>query len=159
MITVMVWPAVILGVVCLYFGLTLFGIWYMSVRSRHWTRLNGVVVSKYESVSRSHSEGDEYVQAGLKVDNHFPAVSVQICRNDELMQLHFPNPGFGLDIGEKVIVCVHPWFPRLFYCKYEPEVGFSLLRFAGKIFSLTSALTLLAGSVVAFSIAFGLYWF
>lgn len=131
----------------------------MSVRSRYWTRLNGVVVSKYESVSRSHNEGDEYVQAGLKVDNHFPAVSVQICRNGELMQLHFPGQGSELDIGEKVEVCVHPWLPKLLYCKYEPEAGFSLLRFAGRVFTLSSALALLVGSIAAFSIAFGLYWF
>lgn len=155
----MVWPAVILGVVCLYFGLTLFGIWYMSVRSRHWTLLNGVVVSKYESVSRSHNEGDEYVQAGLKVDNHFPAVSVEICRNDELMRLHFPDPALVLEVGDKVVVCVHPWFPRLLYCKYEPEVDLSLLRIVGKLFMLMSALALLIGSVFAFSVALGVYWF
>lgn len=155
----MTWPAVILGVVCLYFGLTLFGIWYMSVRSRYWTRLNGVVVSKYESVSRSHNEGDEYVQAGLTIDNHFPAVSVQICRDDKLLQLHFPNPGSRLSVGDRMILCVHPWFPRLFYCRYQPEAGFSILKFVGRLFALASALALLAGSVIAFSIAFDFVWF
>ena len=155
----MVWPPFIGGLVCLYLGFTFFGMWYISARSQHWTRLNGVVVSEYETVFRSTNEGDAYVSAGLKVDNHFPAVSVQVCLRNNLIKLHFPNPNHELSIGDAVIVCVHPLFPRLFYCAFKPEGKLSLLKIAGDFFVFMSALALLVGSVIAFSAAFGVYWF
>lgn len=112
------------GLVCLCLGLTFLGMVYMQLRCRHWHICSGVVTHRGVRRSRSSSsvELNDFNGTSGDAESEYEYVTVQVEVDGKFRTFEFA--AHTDQVNDKVRVCVHPRFPRLFHCRYpDPVTG------------------------------------